>query len=198
MLIFCQSPLISSTYLEILSEFNPILLNQKEDLEKKSNANELLIIDEDKSLCKELTQKKNTPDILFLSAGKETEEDVACIKKPVTAQILLQRVRILLQQQEKGLFMNFTINGFTFCGANRSVNGILLTQKESELIELLYENKDKILSKDEILQSIFGYTQQIQTHTLETHIYKLRQKIGDLDAKFIITKDGGYGLNNNF
>ena len=91
--------------------------------------------------------------------------------------------------------MNFTINGFTFNGQSRSINGILLTQKEAELIELLYENKGKTLSKEQILQTVFGYMQQTQTHTLETHIYKLRQKIGDNDAKFILSKDGGYCLN---
>ena len=192
MLIFCQNSLIAPTYLEILSDFKPILISKKEDL--KWQMNELLIIDEDKKLCEELQIKDNAPVILFASFDSESHEDIAFIQKPLLAQTLLQKVQILMQQQEKGLFMNFTINGFTFCGQTRSVNKIPLTQKEAELIEFLYENKGKFLSKEEILQAVFGYTQQVQTHTLETHIYKLRQKIGDLDAKFIVTKDGGYGL----
>lgn len=192
MLIFCQNSLIAPTYLEILSDFKPILISQKEDL--KYQVNELLIIDEDEDLCKELLTKDNSPVILFVSFNSESYDDIAFMQKPLIAHTLLQKVQILMQQQEKGLFMNFTINDFTFCGQTRSVNKIPLTQKEAELIEFLYENKGKFLSKEEILQSVFGYTQQVQTHTLETHIYKLRQKIGDLDAKFIVTKDGGYGL----
>ena len=195
MLIFCQNPLLGQTYLEILSEYKPVLVSEKQDLKKLLNPNELLIIDDDEALYNELSQMKDSPVILF--ASKNIQNKNTFIQKPFSAQVLLQKVHLLNCWQEKGLFMNFTINGFTFCGQSRSVNGIPLTQREAELIELLYENKDRILSKEEILQAVFGYTQQIQTHTLETHIYKLRQKIGDTQAKFIITKDGGYGLNND-
>ena len=92
--------------------------------------------------------------------------------------------------------INFSLNGFTFCGQKRTLNDIQLTQKQAELIEFLYENKGKVVTKEQILQSVFGYTQAMQTHTLETHIYKLRQKIGDLEAQFIVTRDGGYCLKD--
>lgn len=193
MLIFCQNTLISPAYLEILTEFNPVLISQKEDLKKFLSPKELLIIDEDNDLFEELSQDDDSPALLFIS--KNFTENDSFIQKPISAQKLLQKVNILIQRQQKGLLMNFTINGFTFNGQSRTLNGILLTQKEAELIELLYENKGKTLSKEQILQTVFGYMQQTQTHTLETHIYKLRQKIGDLDAKFILSKDGGYCLN---
>ena len=112
----------------------------------------------------------------------------------MSAHELLQKVSLLINRQKTGGLINFTINGFTFCGQKRTVNDIPLTQKQAELIELLYENKNRVVSKEEILQTVFGYAQQVQTHTLETHIYKLRQKIADTDSQFIITQDGGYCL----
>ena len=135
MLIFCQNTLISPAYLEILTEFNPVLITQKEDLKKFLSPKELLIIDEDNDLFEKLSQDDDSPALLFIS--KNFTENDSFIQKPISAQKLLQKVNILIQRQQKGLLMNFTINGFTFNGQSRSINGILLTQKEAELIELL-------------------------------------------------------------
>ena len=63
------------------------------------------------------------------------------------------------------------------------------------MIEYLWENKDKIISKEELLKEIFGYKDGVETHTVETHIYKLRQKINDDENGLICTKEGGYTLN---
>jgi DNA-binding response OmpR family regulator len=54
---------------------------------------------------------------------------------------------------------------------------------------------DRIISKEELLKEIFGYKEGVETHTVETHIYKLRQKINDDENGLIYTKEGGYTIN---
>ena len=66
-------------------------------------------------------------------------------------------------------------------------NFIILTEKEVQLIELFLNNK-KPISKDNILSSVWNYSSDADTHTVETHIYRLRKKINDkfMDEKFIL------------
>ena len=77
----------------------------------------------------------------------------------------------------------------------KSENFIILTEKEVQLIELLL-NKKKPLSKENILSSVWHYSSDADTHTVETHIYRLRKKISDKfdDEKFILNKKEGYCL----
>ena len=72
---------------------------------------------------------------------------------------------------------------------------ILLTEKEVQLIELFLNNK-KPVSKDNILSSVWNYASDADTHTVETHIYRLRKKIIDTfkDDKFINNNKDGYYL----
>ena len=72
---------------------------------------------------------------------------------------------------------------------------IILTEKEIKLIELLLNNS-KPISKDTILSAVWNYSADADTHTVETHIYRLRKKISDqfMDDKFIINKKDGYSL----
>ena len=70
---------------------------------------------------------------------------------------------------------------------------IILTEKEIQLIELFLNTK-KPMSKDNILSSVWNYSSDADTHTVETHIYRLRKKISDkfMDEKFILTNKDGY------
>ena len=72
---------------------------------------------------------------------------------------------------------------------------IMLTEKEVQLIELLLDNK-KPITKDKILSLVWNYASDADTHTVETHIYRLRKKIIDKfkDEKFILNSKDGYYL----
>lgn len=74
-------------------------------------------------------------------------------------------------------------------------NEIILTEKEIQLLEL-FLNVKKPISKDKILSSVWNYSSDADTHTVETHIYRLRKKINDkfLDENFIVNKKDGYSL----
>jgi len=72
---------------------------------------------------------------------------------------------------------------------------IILTEKEIQLLELFLEKK-KAVSKDNILSIVWNYSADADTHTVETHIYRLRKKINDkfMDEKFILNNKEGYYL----
>ena len=74
-------------------------------------------------------------------------------------------------------------------------NEIILTEKEIQLLELFLNNK-KPISKDKILSSVWNYSSDADTHTVETHIYRLRKKINDkfADDNFIVNTKDGYSL----
>tara|TARA_B100000963_G_scaffold88861_1_gene76457 strand:- start:50 stop:655 length:606 start_codon:yes stop_codon:yes gene_type:complete len=78
---------------------------------------------------------------------------------------------------------------------SKSDNFIILTEKEVQLLEL-FLNSQRPISKDKILSSVWNYSSDADTHTVETHIYRLRKKIIDkfLDEKFIQNNKEGYYL----
>jgi len=78
---------------------------------------------------------------------------------------------------------------------SKSEDYIILTEKEIQLIEL-FLNKNKPISKDNILSLVWNYSSEADTHTVETHIYRLRKKITDkfLDDRFILNNKEGYYL----
>ena len=72
---------------------------------------------------------------------------------------------------------------------------IKLTEKETGLLNFILENKEKVLKKDEILTNVWGISERINTHTLETHVYSLKKKLGALECEhtFICSDNlGGY------
>tara|TARA_B100001057_G_scaffold6235_1_gene5685 strand:+ start:9307 stop:9915 length:609 start_codon:yes stop_codon:yes gene_type:complete len=79
---------------------------------------------------------------------------------------------------------------------SRSGGYIILTEKEVQLLELFLDNKKKPISKDNILSLVWNYSSDADTHTVETHIYRLRKKIIEKfqDEKFILNNKNGYYL----
>jgi DNA-binding response OmpR family regulator len=71
-----------------------------------------------------------------------------------------------------------------------------LTDKEVEILRYLHRARGAIVSRDELLANIWGYHESVTTHTIETHIYRLRQKIetNNDEASLLITESGGYRL----
>ena len=107
-------------------------------------------------------------------------ENVAA-KKIFTKNSSIHIKKYLLNKNEKKL-----LNGN---------NAIILTEKEIQLLELFLNNQ-KPISKDKILSSVWNYSSDADTHTVETHIYRLRKKINDefSDENFIVNTKDGYSL----
>ncbi|MBP5534175.1 MAG: response regulator transcription factor [Alphaproteobacteria bacterium] len=194
MLIFSQTQALAATYSEILSQFNPQTTTQKDAFLESLKDAKMVIIDQDKDLLDKTIASKLPVTILFIGDKNEIE-DISFLRKPLSSSVLFARVELLWRRIQKGLSISFKTNYYVFDGETRTLNGTALTQKEAELIEYLWENKDRIVSKEELLKQIFGYKEGVETHTLETHIYKLRQKTDSYLEDLILTRNGGYQLN---
>jgi hypothetical protein len=74
---------------------------------------------------------------------------------------------------------------------------ISLTDREVDILAYLVRHRDKPVSRDELLKNVWKYQEGLDTHTLETHIYRLRQKIeiSAEDPRILLTVEGGYSLN---
>ncbi len=124
------------------------------------------------------------------------------IAKPFRLNVLLARLRSQLRQHEQSEDAVFSVGPYSFKPTDKllintdSKDQIRLTEKETAILKYLYRANGKIISRDTLLGEVWGYNANVTTHTLETHIYRLRQKI-EIDAsnvKIIVTEAGGYKL----
>jgi DNA-binding response OmpR family regulator len=141
-------------------------------------------------------QHTDADTILGLEAGANDY-----VPKPFRFAVLLARIRAQLRQFEHTEDATFKVGPYTFQPSkklliNERRTKIRLTAKETEIIKYLYRADHKVVSRDVLLEEVWGYNSAVTTHTLETHIYRLRQKIEDdpSTAGILVTEDGGYKL----
>ncbi|MBA4171485.1 MAG: DNA-binding response regulator [Hyphomicrobium sp.] len=134
--------------------------------------------------------------ILGLDAGANDY-----ITKPFKFAVLLARIRAQLRQHEQSEDAVFAIGHYTFKPASKLLldergQKIRLTEKETSILKYLYRAGEKVVSRDVLLHEVWGYNAGVTTHTLETHIYRLRQKIekDPSSAEILVTETGGYKL----
>ena len=125
------------------------------------------------------------------------------VTKPFRLGVLLARVRAQLRQHEQSEDAVFNIGPYTFRPAAKLMvhdatgKKVRLTEKEASILKFLYRAGNKAVGREVLLDQVWGYNAGVATHTLETHIYRLRQKI-EADpsaAQILITEPGGYRLN---
>ena len=124
------------------------------------------------------------------------------ITKPFRLGVLLARVRAQLRQHELTEDAVFPIGPYSFQPGgkvlvdSRKNRKVRLTEKETAILKYLYRAGDKVVGRDVLLDEVWGYNAAVATHTLETHIYRPRQKIEDdpSEARILVTEAGGYRL----
>ncbi len=134
--------------------------------------------------------------ILGLDAGANDY-----VSKPFKFPVLLARIRAQLRQHEQSEDAVFTLGPYTFKPAAKMLideleKKIRLTEKETNILKFLYRAQDGVVARDVLLHEVWGYNAGVTTHTLETHIYRLRQKIepDPSNARLLVTESGGYRL----
>ena len=126
------------------------------------------------------------------------------IAKPMRFGELVARMRAQLRQYHVSDNAYFAARGVDFVPANKSLTcsaqnrTVTLTEKETLILKKLFRSWPETVSRASLLSQVWGYHSDVTTHTLETHIYRLRQKIGCLsDSQLIETTTVGYRLSKN-
>ena len=134
--------------------------------------------------------------ILGLDAGANDY-----VTKPFKFAVLLARIRAQLRQHEQSEDAVFNLGPYTFKPAAKLLvdaqgTKVRLTEKETSILKYLYRSSEKVVTREVLLHEVWGYNAGVTTHTLETHIYRLRQKIEEdpSKAEILVTEAGGYKL----
>src|SRR5579863_8303935 len=163
-----------------------------------------------RELCRVMRRSGIRTPILMLT-GADGEADTILgldsgandyITKPFRLNVLLARLRAQLRQHELSEDAVFTIGPYTFRPAAKLLvddsgrKKVRLTEKETAILKYLYRAGDKVIGRDRLLDEVWGYNAGVTTHTLETHVYRLRQKIerNPASARILVTEPGGYRL----
>ena len=164
-----------------------------------------------RDLCALLRRQGLRMPIIMLT-GSDDEADVVrgldagandYIAKPFRLAELLARLRAQLRIFENSEDAVFTIGPYTFRPSAKLLHEpvknrrIRLTEKEAAILKFLYRAGTRPVARQVLLNEVWGYNAAVTTHTLETHIYRLRQKIepDPSNARLLVTEGGGYRLD---
>ena len=161
-------------------------------------------------ICKRLRSDGYTKPIVMLTAKNAESDIIECLEagandyviKPLRMGELLARIHTQLRQYTVADDVEFELANLNFIPAKKMLHktgcGSLqaLTEKETTILQVLHRAFPKPATKDELLTEVWGMREGLTTHTLETHIYRLRQKIWQLTkTPIVITTENGYRLD---
>jgi DNA-binding response OmpR family regulator len=163
-----------------------------------------------RELCRVMRRAGVRAPILMLT-GADGEADTILgldsgandyITKPFRLNVLLARLRAQLRQHEASEDAVFAIGPYTFRPSAKTLTDdakrrkVRLTEKETAILKYLYRAGEKTIGRAILLNEVWGYNSGVTTHTLETHVYRLRQKIerDPAKAEILVTEPGGYRL----
>ncbi len=190
--------------------------NAQEALEKAKSAHlDMVILDvglpdmDGREVCS-LMRKSGVKCPIVLLTAADTEADTILglnagandyVTKPFRFGVLLARIRAHLRSHEQSEDAVFRIGTYTFRPSAKLLiddddSKIRLTEKETSILKYLYRAGERVVGRDILLHEVWGYNSGVTTHTLETHIYRLRQKIekDPSNAQLLVTESGGYKL----
>ena len=177
---------------------------------------DLLILDvglpdmDGRELCRLMRRNDVKAPILMLT-GADSEADTILgldsgandyITKPFKLGVLLARIRAQLRQYERSEDAVFSLGPYSFRPAAKmlvdadATRKIRLTEKEAAILKYMFRAGNAVIGRDELLNEVWGYNSGVTTHTLETHVYRLRQKLeaDPSNAQILVTEPGGYRL----
>jgi len=161
-----------------------------------------------RALCREFRDGGVTAPIILLTAADSDTDTIEglnsgandYILKPFRFAVLMARVQAHLRSHGQSEEAVYRIGPYTFRPSAKVLldaadRKIRLTEKETNILKYLYRSGETV-PRETLLHEVWGYNPAVTTHTLETHIYRLRQKIetNPGQARILVTESGGYRL----
>ncbi len=162
-----------------------------------------------REVCRLLRKSKVRCPIIMLTAADSEADTILGLEsgandyvtKPFRFGVLLARIRAQLRSHEQSEDAVFQIGHYTFRPSAKLLldehnKKVRLTEKETSILKYLYRAGERVVGREILLPEVWGYNSGVTTHTLETHIYRLRQKIekDPANARLLVTEPGGYKL----
>jgi DNA-binding response OmpR family regulator len=159
-------------------------------------------------LCRSFRDSGVTAPIILLTAADSEADTIAGLEsgandyvtKPFRFAVLMARVHAHLRSHGASEEAVYRIGPYTFRPSAKVLldpqeKKIRLTEKETNILKFLYRSGETV-PRETLLHEVWGYNPAVTTHTLETHIYRLRQKIetNPGHARILVTESGGYRL----
>jgi len=203
--------------LELHEEFECLAADTASDGVDKARSEhiDLILLDvglpdmDGREACR-LMRKAGVKAPIIMLTGADTDSDTILgleagandyVTKPFRFGVLLARIRAHLRSHEQSEDAVFKIGHYTFRPSAKLLldeqeKKVRLTEKETAILKYLYRAGQKTVGRDILLHEVWGYNSGVTTHTLETHIYRLRQKIerDPSNAELLVTESGGYKL----
>ena len=181
-------------------------LTDKNDLDKN---NKSILIADNEFVVKELSHAIKFETIFMINCDSsdvievdKLNSKIVLLSIPIQFRDLYQRVSSILDQIDSQAARKLNFNRFTYDPSMRTLSNdnlyLRFTEKESQIFKSLLDNSNIYISKKNLLKKVWSYNEDIDTHTLETHIYSLRKKIEKnlLLKDLIVFEDNkGYFLN---
>lgn len=166
-----------------------------------------------REVCRMMRKSGVSTPIIMLTANASEADTILgldagandYVTKPFKFGILLARVRAHLRQHLISEDASYPIGHYMFKPGEKILTDIeteekiRLTEKETAILKFLKRADGKMITREKLLNEVWGYNSNVTTHTLETHIYRLRQKIehDPSKTKIILTESGGYSMGNS-
>jgi DNA-binding response OmpR family regulator len=181
----------------------------------RSQAPDLIVLDVglpdmDGREAVKLLRRDGYPNPIIMLTGHTSDADTVLgleagandyVAKPFRFNVLLARMRVQLRQFDQSDDATFVIGPYVFHPRSKHLTTarggkLRLTEKETAILRFLHRASPNTVTRETLLRDVWGYNANVTTHTLETHIYRLRQKIEDdpVRAKLLVTDAGGYKL----
>ena len=161
--------------------------------------------EKEKELIEMIETKKVLENSIILTKKKKINptysfENILVLDDlPISIADLLDKINISLLKQKYNFQSNFNIKSYKLDLNSRTISKynkkLKLTEREIDIILFIYNNKEP-QSVETLQREVWGYSENLETHTVETHIYRLRKKIGDefKDEEFLISHKKGYSI----
>ena len=163
-----------------------------------------------REVCRVMRRNGVKSPIIMLT-GADTDADTILgldagandyVTKPFRIGVLMARLRAHVREHEQSEYAVFQIGPYSFRPAAKLMldtendKKVRLTDKETAIIKFLYLAGERVVGRDVLLGEVWGYNAGVTTHTLETHVYRLRQKIerDPSNAVLLVTEPNGYRL----
>ena len=221
-LLFEPDTLLRNTLLEQLSLNKDLEINGSGNIEdvqyqlKKSSFDLIIMGTDRESFCLAsigsfIKETKIKNRVLFMIASgtrgassiKKSKEKHYFIEQPFKIRHLSKKISIILAKISNSNEITHKIGPFIFYPLKKVIvlgdkTKVELTEKEVDILKCLINSGEEIVDKDKLLKQVWNYSSDITTHTLETHIYRLRQKL-EIDSsitRLIISKGGGFTIRS--